>query len=285
MRGWPTDGPSPDELARIHRWLQSLAPLAFIPRPLAGLDGRTFYERGGRLWEITPWLPGAPDRRGAFVLAHVRAGFAGLAALHRALADGQVEGQSPGLIARSLELERLLLGGFEQLERSLSPSVQDACDDAARRWLEVARKLAPAIREELRVAVARVVPLQPCMRDARPEHFLFEGDRLTGIVDFGAMRVETVAADLARLISEWIGPDRGARSEALAEYSAVRPLDESIVRLIPAFERSAALLGGAHWIQWHYVEGRSFENPDAVQHGLARAFERLTALIDPASSR
>ena len=52
--------------------------------------------------------------------------------------------------------------------------------------------------------------LQPCLRDARPEHFLFDGDQLSGLVDFGAMAVDSVVGDLARLIGEWLDDDRPA---------------------------------------------------------------------------
>ena len=48
--------------------------------------------------------------------------------------------------------------------------------------------------------------MQPCLRDARPEHFLFVENVLTGLIDFGAMDFETVAGDLARLLGEWL-PD------------------------------------------------------------------------------
>ena len=58
---------------------------------------------------------------------------------------------------------------------------------------------------------AVLIRLQPALRDARPEHFLFEDDRLSGLVDFGAMGVESVAADLARLIGEWFDGDPDAR--------------------------------------------------------------------------
>ena len=68
-------------------------------------------------------------------------------------------------------------------------------------------------------------PLQPCLRDARPEHFLFEGDRVSGLVNFGAMGVDCVAGDLARLIGEWLDGDPTARAEALAAYERIRPLD------------------------------------------------------------
>jgi homoserine kinase type II len=119
------------------------------------------------------------------------------------------------------------------------------------------------------------VALQPCLRDARPEHFLFSGDRVTGLVDFGAMAIESVAADLARLLSEWVGPDRSARAEGLAAYTPIRPLDGFELALIDVFEDSAALLGAGRWVRWHFLEGRVFDDPSAVAGGIARGLDRL----------
>ena len=98
---------------------------------------------------------------------------------------------------------------------------------------------------------------------------------MTGLVDFGAMAIETVAADLARLLGEWIGPDRLDRAEALAAYASIRPLDAVELALIDVFEDSAALLGAGHWIRWHFLEARTFDDPSAVALGIARGLERL----------
>ena len=50
------------------------------------------------------------------------------------------------------------------------------------------------------------VPVQPC--GAPHDHVLFDGDRVTGIIDFAAAKVDHVAADLARLFGESDPDDR-----------------------------------------------------------------------------
>jgi homoserine kinase type II len=151
----------------------------------------------------------------------------------------------------------------------------------AQRWLELAPVLAETVRSALKTAAARVVARQPCLRDARPQHFLFEGDRVTGLVDFGAMGEDSIACDLARLGSEWLGDDRVLRAEALDAYGTVRPLGETELELIPVFEESAALLIGAHWVRWQFLEGRSFEDPLAVSTGLEKGLDRVLARLCP----
>jgi homoserine kinase type II len=276
-RVWPVDGPPRGTIEQIHRWLLEAKDLGLVPIPLAGLEGRTLQEHGGRLWEVAPWLEGKPAPIPPSAI-HLRTGLAALAAFHQRLHQERTLGQSLGLQSRLREIEALLGSGFTVLERSLSTFPVDPCATLAKRWLELSRRTAPRLIEPLRWSSSCVVPLQPCLRDMRPEHLLFEGDRVTGLVDFGAMAIESVAADLARLLSEWLGPDRAARAEALEAYAAIRPLDESELALIEAFETSGALLGAGHWIRWHFIEGRLFDDPGVVERGIARGLERLARL-------
>jgi homoserine kinase type II len=273
-RAWPPNGPGRPALEQIHRWLGEAADVGFVPVPLAALDGRTLHEQGGRLWEVAPWLDGTavPEQPPPGVL---RSGFAALAAFHQALRSDRTIGPSPGLAARWRELDRLIKKDFDLMARSVERAADDPHGAAARQWLALARAAAPRLVAPLERALASTVPLQPCLRDARPEHLLFCGERVTGLIDFGAMDIDSVAADLARLSSEWIGTDRTARANGLAAYAAVRPLDPVELALLDAFDDSAALLGGGHWIRWHFLEGQRFTEPSAVAAGIARGLERL----------
>ncbi|MDR3632405.1 MAG: phosphotransferase [Isosphaeraceae bacterium] len=274
-RAWPPEGPPRRALEMIHQWIGRAGRVGFLSLPLASLDGRTIHEEAGRLWEVSPWLSGAPPALGPAERTQVRAAFAGLGAVHQALRVEGVHGTSPGLRDRLLELEWWLSAGFTALEAALGPSEQDAAAALARQWLADARRAAPTWHGLLRDAAGATVWCQPCLRDVRPEHFLFNGERLTGLVDFGAMGVECVSGDLARLLSEWLGTDRSLRAEGLAAYAAIRSLDETETVLIDAFERSAALLGAGRWASWHFLERRPFRDPDAVRLGLRKGVDRL----------
>jgi Ser/Thr protein kinase RdoA (MazF antagonist) len=207
--------------------------------------------------------------------------FTGLAAFHARLASMRSVGPSPGLAARIVELDRLLLGEFDALGRAIARVPGDPRSSMVREWIGRARSLAPRLLGPLRTASSRIVPLQPCLRDARPDHFLFEGDRLTGLVDFGAMGVDAPGADLARLLGEWTGQDLVARSEALAAYTSIRPLQPREAELIDVFAESAAWLGPARWVRWHFLDHRPFDDPYVVRRGLERALDRLIERIAP----
>jgi Ser/Thr protein kinase RdoA (MazF antagonist) len=274
-RQWPPDGPGRERLRQIHAYLKATRDLGFVPVPLPTLDGSTIVELEGRYWEIAPWMTGEADLSRPPAPGRLRAGFGGLAAFLSRLASERIEGLSPGLAQRAQELERLMFGEFEQLRYRLVRSPSDPATPLARLWLDRAIALAPKVAEATRKAAGRPLPLQPCLRDARPDHFLFDGDRLTGLVDFGAMGRDSVAGDLARLLGEGVGPDRGALKEATDAFMAILPLNQAELRAINPFLLANALLGAGHWARWHFIEGRTFDDPDAVVKGLRRGLERL----------
>jgi Ser/Thr protein kinase RdoA (MazF antagonist) len=285
LRAWPPHGPGRDHIAQVHLWLAQTASLGFVPAPLADRAGRTIVEYDGRLWELAPWMEGAPDRAQPPGAARLEAAFAGLAAFHARLAGAECTGVSPGLRQRHLTLAQLIDGGFDQLEAAVTRGGAAADPDrtTALSWLTLARRIAPSWLSPLELWARQVIRLQPCLRDARPEHFLFEGDRLSGLVDFGAMRVDTVSGDLARLLGEWLDGDSKARLRALAAYERVQPLAPLEQSAIEPFESATAVLIGERWVRWHFLEGRRFENPQAVSWGLARGLEALESLARKAT--
>src|SRR5579883_2202398 len=154
IRAWPPDGLPRPAIEQVHQWLIETADLGFIPVPLVALDGRTLHEHAGRLWEVSPWLPGEAESNHPPSRVRVRAGFAALAALHQCLAHHRAIGPSPGLRARLNEIQAWLNGGFEVLDRHLAVSL-DPLSPSARRWVSLARPLAPTLIEPVRQAIAR----------------------------------------------------------------------------------------------------------------------------------
>jgi homoserine kinase type II len=275
-REWPAVGPSPDALRRIHGWLVRLADLDFIPQPLTTLDGRTLVTHEVHVWEVTRWLPGLADASRPPSRPRLRAAFTGLAAVHQRLAFESSRAAAPGLATRLAEANALIASELDTMESHARRDPTDPLSATAFRWITLARSGLPALIPRLHRDAARITLVQPVLRDARAEHFLFTDDQLTGLVDFGAIAFDPPAADLARLLNDWVGRDRIARADALDAYAAVRLLDSSESALIDIFADSSAWLGPARWVRWHFVEHRRFDDPDAVRLGLERAMRRLT---------
>jgi Ser/Thr protein kinase RdoA (MazF antagonist) len=283
IRAWPVDGPSLTALTHIHRWLDRLADLGFVPIPILSRDGRTIVDFEGRFCELTRWMPGSSDLARPPASSRLRSAFSGLAAVHQRLSAPR-SGRSPALQARLDEAESLLVMELGLMDFAVGKSPDDPIGELSRRWLSVARDGLVSLLPKLRRSVGVEFRLQPVVRDARPEHFLFEGDRLVGLVDFGAMGVDSLAIDLARLLSEWVGTDRAAQTIALDAYTSINPLSPHEVESIDLFAESAAWLGPARWIRWHFVERRPFDDPDAVRRGLDRSLSRLFERIAPIRS-
>ena len=276
LRAWPAGMPR-ERVDQIHFWLDQARRLSLLAIPLAGRSGATWQWLFGRFWEITPFLPGSADLGRPPDPVHLATMFATLAQVHAALAPPVARGPSPGLSTRRDEIKRLLAGEFERLDQAVGVgSTQNgAAGPLARQWLDGGRRVAPGVLRILEPAAERVFDLQPVLRDVRPDHFLFTDERLTGLVDFGAMGIDSVATDLARLLGESVGRSVAARQVALDAYEAVRPITLADRAAIGDFEAANALLGGARWVRWHFIQGRSFGDPGAVKAGLSRALLKL----------
>ena len=275
LRAWPTDGPSRERIDQIHRWLVPLRRFAWVATPLADLQGQTRETQAGRSWEITSFLSGQADLDHPPSPAHLALMFATLARVHQELDPVLQRGPSSGLLARREELTRLITGEFARFATSIAAARPSEIRWLADRWLAQATEAAPALLERLEPATRQTFDLQVVLRDVRPDHFLFEEDRLTGLVDFGAMGIDTIATDLARLLGETVGRSVEYRLVALAAYETVRPIAAEERAAVDDFAAANAVLGGARWVRWHFVEGRSFDDPRAVEAGLNRALIKL----------
>jgi len=272
-RRWPEEWTSREHVERIAGWLARADRLPFVPIPIKARDGRPVQEAGGTLWAVEPWKAGAaatspsPER--------VRSAFAAIARFHLAMGEVTPGSTSPGLASRVREIGSLIAGDLDSWTKIVNRAQASRARDLARRWLMLAARLAPVILPEARRAASTPIATQPVIRDARPEHLLFEGDRVSGLVDFGAMGRDAVSTDLARLLGEWFAPGSPMRTEARTGYESARPLSPEEEAMIPVFERTAALLLGSRWVRWGLIEPRAFDDTSTIERGLTRAIERI----------
>jgi homoserine kinase type II len=109
------------------------------------------------------------------------------------------------------------------------------------------------------------------------DNVLFDGDRLSGCVDFYFAGVDTLLFDLAVCVNDWcLGDEQGRIEEPraaalLGAYSEQRPLSATEHRLFPALLRAAAL---RFWLSrladQHLPREAALLNPKDPKH-----FERL----------
>ncbi|MCA9566140.1 MAG: hypothetical protein KC561_21740, partial [Myxococcales bacterium] len=95
-------------------------------------------------------------------------------------------------------------------------------------------------------------------------------------VDFGAMRVDSVAVDLARLCGSFLGGSDW--STPLSDYQLKRQLSEVERELVDEIDIGNALLTTVQWLDWLFLERREFENVERVRQRMEEAAERLRQL-------
>jgi Ser/Thr protein kinase RdoA (MazF antagonist) len=271
LRAWP-HGATAGQLALVHG-LMSRTRLSFVPRVWAMTQGDTVVSLAGRLWDLTDWMPGAADFHTAPTDARLDAACSALARLHLAWGGRNLPtAPCPAVGRRLVALDgwrRLLASGWRP----------DFADDPVRPWAEWAWQLLPAalapLPRQLAAWADRPLPLQPCLCDIWHDHVLFTGDAVTGLIDYGAAKLDHVAVDLARLLGSLLGSDRARRAWALERYAAVCPVGAAAAELTDLLDASGTALGAANWLRWLYHERRPFEDRAAVARRLAVLVGRL----------
>jgi homoserine kinase type II len=175
-------------------------------------------------------------------------------------------------------LERLLHSGVDRLRRAVVSVDWPEAAERGRRILDLFSLAAQSVAARLKPACEAKASQQFCLRDIKADHVLFEGDRVSGLIDFGAMRIECVSGDIARLLGGMAADDPALWREGLAAYESKRPLSQPERELIPIFDETSVLLSGIHWLNWIYLDGRTFHDPRAVISRLDELLVRLERL-------
>ncbi|MCG8586733.1 MAG: phosphotransferase [Pirellulales bacterium] len=284
LRRWPREHPSAERLAWVHQVLVEAAKSGIdcLPVPVRTTAGGTFAADGGHLWELTPWLAGEADFKRKPSSARLRAAFVALAQFHLAAQGAASTSQlvvdaAPAVVTRCRRLDEFLAGGLPRISRHVRTGDWPELEPRARQIVGCASAMCDAHRRQLEPLRELKVRLQPVIRDIWHDHVLFTGDRVTGIVDFGAMQVDTVATDIARLAGSLVGDDRAGRESALAAYESVRPLSPDEAALVVPLDCSGTLIGALNWLDWIYCERREFEWRETIIARLDRMIARMEA--------
>ncbi len=295
LRRWPPTHPDRDQLRWIHAVLRHVGRTSSVglPLPVATRTGDTFLEHAGHLWELTPWLPGAADYRLHPTPQRLAAAMEALADFHiaaatfdcgnptlpngvttpvprgrPALSQASPTGDpkvSPGLRQRRDFLRQLLGDEGRRLKSAVFRGRSPALDCRAGPVLLELERLGPSLLSQLDAVAEQRRALQPCIRDIWHAHVLLQGDTVSGIVDFGAMRLDTVCGDIARLLGSLVEDDEDGWQTGLEAYDRRRSLDVDQRELVRLFDRTGTLLGGLNWLRWIYLEGRDFDWPRVLQ--------------------
>ncbi len=284
LRLWPREHPTPERLEFLQAVLWHVNQEGFdrIPVPLETRHKHGFIRHAGHLWELSPWLPGQADYRAHPTRPRLYNAMRALASFHEAAGtfplpeNGPIG--SPGISDRVLRLQGLLGGRLTELRQALGTGPFPEIAQRGRRLIEIAMRHGPGVLIALEMASGLDVTLQPCIRDVWHAHILFEGDEVTGLVDFGALRPDNVATDVARLLGSLARDDVTDWQYGLTAYQSIRRLSRNEHSLVLAFDRSTVLMGGLQWLEWIYLEGKQFPDVAAISVRLDEFLARLEHL-------
>jgi Ser/Thr protein kinase RdoA (MazF antagonist) len=276
LRAWPPGDPAPERL----RWLHALmaaargAGLTFVPHVVPA-GGATFLEDAGRLWELAAWLPGRADFHQHPSPSRLRAACAALARLHHVWAEVfHTRGPCPALERRRRQADEWLALVASGWRPPLGGSDGDPVRPWARRAWRLVSSWVARVADLLAPWSGRPFALHPCLCDVWHDHVLFEGEAVSGVVDYGSTKVDHAGADLARLLGSLVGDGPGWEV-GLGAYAALRPLSPDEQALARALDRTGVILAAANWLRWLYHDARPFEDRQLVAERLAGIVRRL----------
>ncbi|MHC4407327.1 MAG: phosphotransferase enzyme family protein [Planctomycetota bacterium] len=284
LRRWPKSHPSVDQLEFIQAVLWHVVREGFhlVPLPLATRSRKGYVAHQGYLWELTPWMRGRADYQAEPTDGKLKTAMAMLAEFHLAAATFPLPdppgSASPGICSRLTMLRALVSGDLTRLRETVVPGVHPELEHQAEQLFELFPTAADRVLPEMIRSSAYRVPLQPCIRDVWHDHVLFDGGRVTGLIDFGSMAPDNVASDVARLLGSMAGDDGPRWQAGLESYATVRPLSETEISLVHAFDHSTVVISGLTWIDWVYRQRKVFENLDVISRRVDEILVRLRHL-------
>lgn len=256
-----------------------------LPVPVCSRMGSTLIRVDDGVWQLEPWMPGIADYWQQPSMVRLIAACHTLARWHIAARNSATTKSSgftvdaaatvPTVRDRQLSLSRYLEGSLEQIEWRLVHEFGLVWQRLGTQITTHVRRLAPQLMADLMRAGDWLVPLQPVMRDVWHDHLLFSGDQVTGLIDFGATRTDTVAADLSRLLGSLVGADAEAWNCGLNAYEQLRPLSNNERQLLPLLDLSNVLLSGLTWLRRRYVDRVELVSEERVLERLERIADRL----------
>ncbi|MBP3953856.1 phosphotransferase [Gemmata sp. G18] len=271
LKGWPI-GVSAERVRQIHLWMSRAAHLPFVPAVFTGTHGSTAVFADGRFWDACRWVPGEP--RALLTETEVCAACDAIAQLHLCWPLAPARGPCRGVLNR-IEVLTEHRARFDDWNRVL-PAVAPELDSLLRRAVKVVRRCADPAISALRPWSARPLVSRPVLRDLRSEHVLFTADRVTGIIDFGAMAIDHPAIDLARFLGESSSARDAIFSAGLSAYRSAAVLDapDEFVHLLARTGIVCSVLG---WLVRLVVRREPVPRPTAtaarLTHLLTRAEE------------
>ena len=259
LRKWSATHPTPARLQFIHAAMENAHErLAFIPRLHRDWLGASFWTVDDCLWEVTQWMPGEANYLARPTQEKLGSAVDAIADLHATWSEYSHE-QS---ISPSVQQRVTMLGDWllkRDLVEHVGAQVRGPIEAAAcMSTVQMLQCRGPLLLNELQLVADEQVRLHPVLRDVWSDHLLFEDNCVSGVVDFGAVRMDEPATDVARMLGSLHPFESDVRSAAVERYNARCTQEPVSFARVDLLDRSATLLTALQWLQWLVLERRKF---------------------------
>jgi hypothetical protein len=280
IKRWPTNM-ARERLLEIHGFQNRMtqSDKTLLPRLLRWSDGQTLLEANGSSWEIAEWKPGAPiEKLGEISDEQLCQCAEALAMLHlQSAAQKSAMLPPPGLEQRARGITRALRAEPSSAHRFLHSIASHPSQFAAHVLQDLcirAHRILPTLTNTIdRMSKERVLCFW-VLRDVWREHLLFDGGRLTGIIDLGAARIDWPGLDLVRAFGTLMTGSDPRWSIAIVRYLEARPDTSITFASLESVHRASVALSALQWIDW-FAEGRfDWTNPESPAWGRVLELQR-----------
>ena len=283
LRRWPRSRYTQERLSWIHHHIEIAGQKVrrgddrrILPRLLPTPNGPFCEPVPGEIWELTEWMPGSADYLEAPSDKKLASAMVTLRALHQVWLDAEQSRRGAALVDFSpalrerVEILKSALTRVNQHQRAsnrmvgltLPGSDPRQVHDLAARTRQHLQQFGPKLLRTAERLSAQTTECCFVLRDIWSEHVLFEGDEVSGIIDFGAARIDEPATDVARLLGSLEPMDRGRWMEGWRAYAGVASTQSHVsLERVELLDALGCLLSANQWCRWLTEDGQQFSVP------------------------
>jgi hypothetical protein len=230
----------------------------------------TLFAIGEYCWELTDWKPGEPVRSTGWIRDEALNNVIdAIATMHAHVRDWELTWAAPvdcierGLELRASKLSDYMQSGFDRCKthwESIPDRRSQPVLKSLGRILSLARAVGSRLYKPMQELATIPVPSHWIARDLWREHFLFDGDRITGIIDFTASKISWPGLDLARSLGTFLLDEDPRWEAAIERYRFAVGKQEIELHDVRVTHRVSTILSAMHYVE---TACQSTESPQA----------------------
>ena len=245
LKRWPS-GVTAEHLRQLHYWMTTArtAGCQFVPTVIQTVANDSVLSTSSRCWDVTTWMPGQADFHIRPTSEKLVSVCDAVARLHRAWFGRSIRSAPCPAVDRRLHLLDTWAGRRNSFDFTWLTVVNRAI---LTRSLTLVDERIASCRTSLRRWQTVSVPVFPCHCDLWHGNVLFEGEHVSAVIDYGALKLDSPAVDLARLLGDFVGPNSLQFDEIVNRYRSAKPPVDVPLELVRVLAETGLVCALANW--------------------------------------